>query len=197
MKFKELFKETETKPIIDLKILKKKFHIEKKHLFIPLLLLFFFLINKHYFVFVFLTVLSALFSFYHDKFNRTNIDLKMPLFLGIMITWKYGLIYTLIFFVLSDIIPTLLAGGHIGGITLPFYVWFFVVNAFVLIFPISDIILLGIILVIIEFIGSIIIKSFFGIPGFVAVFSSILSVIVRMIYFSTLGRLLLLLFNII
>ena len=197
MKFTELIKETETRPIINLKILKKKFHIDKKHLFIPLLLLFFFLINKHYFVFVFLTIVSALFSFYHDKFNRTNIDLKMPLFFSIMITWEYGLVYTLIFFVLSDIIPTLLAGGHIGGMTLPFYMWFFVVNAIVLIFPISDIILFGIILVIIEFIGSIIIKSFFGIPGFVAVFSSILSVIVRIIYFSTLGRLLLLLFNII
>ncbi len=196
MKFKELIKETETKPIIDLKLL-KKYHIDKKHLFIPLLLLFFFLINKHYFVFVFLTIVSALFSFYHDKYNRTNIDLKMPLFFSIMITWKYGLIYTLIFFILSDIIPTLLAGGHIGGLTIPFYALFFGVNALVLIFPVSDIIFLGIILVIIEFIGSIIIKSFFGVPGFVAVFSSILSVIVRIIYFSTLGRLLLLLFNII
>ena len=197
MKYRELFKAIETKPIISLKILKTKYHIDKKHFVLPLLFLFFFLINKHYFVFAMLTILSGLFSFYHDKFNRTNIDLKMPLFLGIMITWKYGLVYTLIFFVLSDIIPTLLAGGHIGGMTLPFYMWFFVVNALVLIFSSSDIILLGIILVIIEFIGSIIIKSFFGIPGFVAVFSSILSVTVRIIYFSIIGRLLLLLFNII
>lgn len=196
MKFKELIKETETKPIIDLNLL-KKYNIEKKHLFIPLLLLAFFLINKHYFVFVFLTVFSALISFYHDKYNRTNVDLKMVFFIGIMITWKYGILYTFIFFVLSDVIPLLLSGGRIGAVTLPFYAWYFIVNSLVLLFSSTNIILLGSILVVVEFIGSIIIKMFFGIPGFVAVFSSILSVIVRIIYFSTLGRLLLLLFNII
>jgi len=196
MKFKELIKETETKPIIDLNLL-KKYNIEKKHLFIPLILLAFFLINKHYFVFVFLTVFSGFISFYHDKYNRTNIDLKMVFFLGIMITWKYGIIYTFIFFVLSDVIPLLLSGGRISAMTLPFYIWYFIVNALVLLFPGTDIIILGSILVVVEFIGSVIIKSFFGIPGIVAIFSSILSVFTRIIFFSTLGRLLLVLFNII
>ncbi len=196
MNFKELFKEIESTPILDSDIL-KKYNIEKKHLFIPLLLLIFFLINPKYFVFAVLTIISGLFSFYHDKFNRTNIDLKLPLFLGILITWKFGLLYTLIFFILSDIIPTLLAGGHIGSVTLPFYLWFFMINSAVLLFSGQDIILLGTILVIIEFIGSTIIKSFFGIPGFVAVLSSLLSVVIRIIYFNTLGKLLIPILNLI
>ena len=48
----------------------------------------FFLINPSYFIFGLLVTFSGLFSFYHDKYNRTEIDFKMPLFMGIMITWK-------------------------------------------------------------------------------------------------------------
>ena len=121
----------------------------------------------------------------------------MPLFLGIIITRQYGLGFAVLFYILSDIIPTLLAGGRIEAVSILFLTWQIIVNAMVLLFPLVDIILLGIILVFIEAIGSTIIKSFFGFPGVVAFVSSILSVLARVVYFLTLGKLLEILFRLI
>ncbi len=102
--------------------------------------------------------------------------------------------FTLIFFVISDTIPSLLGGGHLEGADTIFLVWYFIINALVLFFPFVDIIMLGIILVIVEFIGSIFIKGFFGYPGWVAIATSFITVVVRLIYFLTLGDLLEILF---
>ncbi len=197
MQLKDLLKEPKQRTILDLDILKKKFKIDKKYLLIPLFLIIFFLIDKRYFVYGFLTVFSGIFSFYHDKINRTPIDFKMPLFFGIIITRYYGLHFTLVFFILSDVIPSLLGGGRIQGPTLFFYAWYFIINAAVLLFPQTNIIVIGIILVIVEFFGSIIIKSFFGIPGAVAIVSSVLSVLTRVVYFLTLGEVFQFLFKLI
>jgi len=188
MKFKDIFMEREGKTLLDKDILKKKFNINQRQLLIPLVLLVFFLINKKYFVFGLLSVLSGIFSFFHDKYNRAPIDFKLPLFLGILISWKFGLLYAAIFFILSDTIPSLIGGGRVNAATLIFIAWFFMIYTIVLFFPGVDIITLGVILVFVEAIGSTIIKSFFGFPPFVAFFSSIFTIVVRIIYFLTLGK---------
>jgi hypothetical protein len=197
MKLKSLFKEVKLKTLLSTDILEKKYNIKRRYLMIPLVFIIFFFINPKYFVYGLLTVVSGLFSFYHDKYNKTPIDLKMPLFLGIMISREYGFFLALIFFILSDTIPSLLGGGRIEGTTLIFIAWFLTMYALVGVFPTANIITFGIILVIVEFIGSLFIKMFFGIPGFVAVASSILSVLVRMIYFLTLGGIINFLFTLI
>jgi len=188
MKFKELLKEREGKTILDKDILKKKFNIQQKHLVIPLVLIIFFLINRKYLVFGLLSLVSGIFSFFHDKYNRVPVDFKLPLFLGILISWKFGLLYAAIFFILSDTIPSLIGGGRVNAATLIFIGWFFMIYTFVLFFPGVDIITLGVILVFVEAVGSTIIKSFFGFPPFVAFFSSIFTIVVRIIYFLTLGK---------
>ena len=194
---KQLLKQKKGKPLLNINILSSRFHIQKKHLMFSFLVLTLFLLNKRYFLFSVLTIFSGIFSYYHDMKNRTPIDFKMALFLGIFITRYYGLPYTLVFFILSDIVPSLLGGGQIEGASLLFIGWFFIVNSLVLLFPNSDIIYLGVILVIIETLGSVFINTFRGFPGVVAFLSSIFSLLARIGYFLTLGSLLRILFNII
>ena len=88
-----------------------------------------------------------------------------------------------------------MAGGQIEGASLLFIGWFFVVNALVLFFPGVDIVTLGVILVLVEAIGSSLIKSLFGYPGIIAFLSSIFTVLARIIYFMTLGGILELMFQ--
>jgi len=197
MKFTQLLKEPKLKPLLDKRILLKRFKIKTRYLYLPLILIILFLINERYFVFGFLTILSATLSYYHDRYNRTPLDLKMPLFLGIFITRHYGLHFTLIFFIISDIIPTLISGAQIDGASIVFILWYFMINAVVLFFPMADIVILGIILVILETIGAVFIKSFFGYPGIVAVAGSVFSVLIRIVYFLTLGKILEIIFALI
>lgn len=184
------FQRKRGKSLLDLDILSEKYNIKARHLLIPLILVIFFLFNRRYFVFGILTLFSGVFSFYHDKYNRGPIDFKMPLFLGIFITRHYGLLFTAIFYIVGDVIPTIIAGGRIEGVSILFLGWQLIVNAMVLLFPNIDIITLGITLVIVETIGSTLIKFFTGFPGIVAFISSILSVLTRIIYFLTLGEIL-------
>jgi len=189
MNLKKLSHKKPEKSLINLNILQKH-KIKKRHLAFSLVVLIIFLLNKRYFVFGALSIISGIFSFYHDKYNRTPIDFKLALFLGIIITRYYGILFTFIFFIFSDFIPSMLGGGSIEGADLLFIGWYFVVNLLVLPFKQANIIYLGIILVIVETIGSTIIKSMTGFPGIVAFTSSVLSVAVRIIYFLTLGEVL-------
>jgi len=189
------FKRKPGKTILDLKILKKH-NIQSKHLVYLLLTTILFLSDKKNFLFVVLTGISGIFSFYHDKHNRTPVDLKLPLVLGIFITYNYTLAHTFVFFIISDLIPGILGGGKIEGASLLFITWYFIVNAMVYIIP-GDIIYVGIILVIIEAIGSTFIHGFFGMPGIVALLSSALSVLARIIYFLTIGEILKFIFRLV
>ncbi|MBN2368730.1 hypothetical protein JXC34_06935 [Candidatus Woesearchaeota archaeon] len=175
------------KHLLDLEILEKKYKINKKHLLLPLILVIFFIINRKYFMFGLLTILSGIFSFYHDRINRSPIDLKMPLVLGIIIARYYGVLFAVIFFVLSDLIPSILGGGEVEGRSLVFFAWTFAIYGAVTYFPQINIITLGIILVSIEVVGSLLINRLFGIPMFVSLFSSALSYLFRIVYFLTLG----------
>ena len=195
MNIKKIFEPVEGKPLLNRNIIERRFNMDSKYLLIPLLLAIFFLINRRYFMYGFLTIFSAVFSFYHDKVNRTPIDLKMPLFIGMFITREYGLLFTFIFFIISDLLPSLVAGGQMDGTSLLFIGWYFVVNALVLMFPSTQLTVLGPLLVIVEALGSVFIKSLFGYPGIVAVATTIMSVLVRIIYFLTLGEILQLIFS--
>lgn len=186
------FKEKATLPykkrkrLLDLEKFEKK--ISKKYLIIALIILILFLLNKKYFVFVLITTVSTIFSFYHSKYNRTPVDFKMALFLGLFITRYYNLFFTLIFFIISDIIPTLLGGESLDGPSLVFISWYFIVNAFVYLFPLTSFAVLGPILVLVESFGSMFINSSVGgIPMFVSMWVSIINITVRIIYFLTLG----------
>jgi hypothetical protein len=175
---------------LNLNILEKVYKIKKRYLIFSLLFLIFFLFNKKYLLFFILTIGSAVFSFYHSKINRTPLDFKMALFLGLFITKYYGILYTLIFFVISDTVPALLGGESIKGPDLLFYSWYFIVNAMIYFFPSVPLTTLGPIVVIVEATGSFFINTFFGYPSFMSLFISILAVLVRIIYFLTLGRVL-------
>jgi hypothetical protein len=183
------------KKLLDINILEKVLKINRKHLFYSLVLLVFFLINRKYFMFIALTLGSAIFSFYHSKVNKSPLDFKMALFLGLFITREYGILFTLVFFIISDIIPALLGGESMQGPDLFFFAWYFIVNAAVYFFPAVPMTTLGPVLVVIEATGSFFINSFFGYPGMMAVFISALAILVRIIYFLTLGRLLEVLFR--
>jgi hypothetical protein len=178
------------KSVLDINKLEKIYRIDKKYLFLLLGLLMFFLINREYFLFVSLTLLSAAFSFYHSKVNRTPLDFKLALFLGIFITRHYGILFTFIFFLISDIIPALLGGEAIQASTFVFVSWYFAVNALALIFPGVPLTTLGPILVVVEAIGSFFINSFFGIPGIMSIMVAFITVLIRIVYFLTLGNLL-------
>jgi hypothetical protein len=178
------------KKILDLRILEKAYHIKRSYLFMLLAAIIIFILNRKYFLFGLMTVFSFLFSFYHAKFNRTPMDFKLALFLGLYITRFYGLLFTMIFFVVTDMIPSLLGGESLQGSDLFFIVWYFLINAAVFIFPAVPLYILGPILVVIEAFGSFFINSWFGIPGLVSFFVSFLTIVVRIIYFLTLGRIL-------
>jgi hypothetical protein len=171
------------KTYIDLNIL-NRYNINRMHLFFLLLILVLFMYNKRYFVFAMLTFFSAIFGFYHSKFNRTPIDFKLALFLGIFITRYYGIMFTFIFFIISDIIPALLGGDSINGPDLFFIGWYFIVNTIVLLFPSVPMTTIGPILVVIESIGSIIINTKIGgIPGIMSIWIQIINITARITYF--------------
>ncbi len=175
------------KKILDLAALENK--INRKYLIIALVFLILFLLNKRYFVFLIITGFSTVFSYYNSKFNRTPIDFKMALFLGLFITRYYSLVFTFVFFVISDIIPALLGGDSLDGPSLVFISWYFIVNSMVYLFPYMPMARLGPLLVIVEAVGSIFINSYVGgIPVFVSAWVSLINVSVRIIYFLTLGK---------
>ncbi|MEM2131307.1 MAG: hypothetical protein QXR96_02175 [Candidatus Woesearchaeota archaeon] len=177
------------KKVVDLDYLEKH-KINKKYLALLLFGIIIFLLNKKYFIFLLLTIFSGFFSYYHSRINQSPLDLKLALFLGLFITKYYGLHMTAIFFFISDLLPSLLGGESIDAATFAFVSWYFIVNAIVLLFPAVSLIFLGPILVVIEAIGSIFINKAFGIPAFMSFFLSIMTIVVRIIYFLTLGRLL-------
>jgi len=154
---------------------------------ILLVLALMFFINQRVFIFGVLTAIAGIFGFYHDKINKTVFDFRLSLFLGIIITRYYGLLYTLIFFLLSNILPTFLAGGRIDGPSIVFYIEFFAIFTSVLFFPSINIILLGIILVTIDAILGIFINSFLGVPWILATLAGVVAFTIRSIYFLTLG----------
>jgi|SaaInlStandDraft_4_1057021.scaffolds.fasta_scaffold62121_2 hypothetical protein len=188
MKTKNNYRIRKAKPLLDLDLLEKKYNINRRVLFIILISTILFFITKKYFIFAIFAIFSAFFSYYHDRVNKTIIDFKLTLFLGIMITWKFGLMFTFIFFIISDFIPMLLGGGRIEGASILFIAWYFIVNSFVLINPGIDILVYGVILVIVEMLGSTFIKSLFGYPPIIAIGSSIFSIITRIVYFLTFGE---------
>ena len=118
------------KKLLDLDILKKH-KIKRTHLILLLLSLIFFMFNRQYFLFIFLTIASGIFAFYHSKVNRSPIDFKLALVIGLFITRHYGIVFTIIFFILSDTVPALLGGESLNGSSLIFYLWYFLVNSLV------------------------------------------------------------------
>lgn len=202
MKLFNLFKEKAIKPYqkrkkyLNLDYLEKH-KVNRKYLFIFLFIMIVFLLNKRYFIFFILTIFSTLFSFYHSKINKSPLDLKFALFLGLFITRYYGLHMTLIFFIISDIIPALLGGESIDAATFAFVSWYFIVNSMVFLFPNLKLTILGPILVVVEAIGSAFINKAFGIPFFMSIALSIMTIIARIIYFLTLGSLLEVLFSLV
>ena len=186
------------KKLLDLNILEKVYYINRKYLIIGLIITVLFLLNKKYFVFVLLTLISTVFSLYHSKYNRTPVDMKFALFIGLFITRYYNLFFTLVFFIVSDIIPALLGGESVQGSDLFFFAWYFIVNSFVFLFPATSLVQLGPILVIIHDLGSVFINtSVRGIPIIVSIWVSIIVALVRIIYFLTLGGILEKLFQLI
>jgi hypothetical protein len=183
------------KKLLDLKILEKVYHIRKSYLLILIAVIIIFILNRRYFLFGLLTVFSFIFSFYHSKYNRTPMDFKLALFLGLYITRYYGILFTLVFFVITDIIPALLGGESVQGSDLFFMAWYFIVNSMVFVFPAVPLYILGPILVVVEAFGSFFINSWFGIPGLVSFLVSFLTILVRIIYFLTLGSILDILFS--
>ena len=95
-----------------------------------------------------------------------------------------------LFYVLSDLIPSIIGGGELELATLLFMGWTWIIYAAVLLFPGMPIVQLGIVLVIIETIGSIFINMTRGFPGIVSLASSFLSMLARVGYFLTIGSLL-------
>ncbi|MFH2020744.1 MAG: hypothetical protein ABIJ34_04980 [archaeon] len=179
------------KHILDLPILEKLYKIRKTHLLLVLLILFFFLFHRKYFYFSLLTLGSAVFSFYHSKFNRSPMDFKLALFLGVFITRYYGIPLTIIFFILSDIVPALLGGESVNGPDFFFFGWYFIINSLVLFFPSVSLVVLGPIVVFIHDLGAIVINNKIGgIPGFMSLFLSFFTTMVRIVYFLTLGGIL-------
>src|SRR3989338_6604576 len=96
-----------SKKILDLYRLEHVYKIDRKFMLLLLFGAVLFVFNRRYLVFGLLALASALFSFYHSKYNRTPADLKLALVLGLFITREYGLFFTMIFFIVSDIIPAL------------------------------------------------------------------------------------------
>ena len=170
-------------------MMKKIKTIPIKFLFITILVIMSFFIAKKLFIFAMLTLLGAVFGYYHDFVNKTAIDFRLTFVLGIIITRHYGLLYTVVFFISSQIIPTIIAGGRIDGPTIVFYFEYFVFYGLVLLFPYVDIIILGIILVSIEVIFGFFINGFLGVPWIMSFFASFIALVMRIIYFLTLGRL--------
>jgi hypothetical protein len=164
---------------------------EKSRKFVVVVLAFIlsFLALEKYFVFVLLTIGSAIFNFYHDRFNKTIFDFKLTLVMGILLSHKYGIVYGLIFLFTSNVIPTILGGGKINA---PYFIFNL---EFLIIFLISsllteiNVILLGIALVILDSILGVIINTNLGINMFVAISSGTASLLIRIVYFLTLGRL--------
>ena len=178
------------KKIIDLNYLNKKYNIKNYHLMLFLFVLVFFLYNRRYFMFILITLFSAVFSFYHSKYNRTPMDFKMALFLGLFVTREYGMFLTMLFFLLSDILPAILGGESVNGPDLFFFGWYFIVNSIVLFFPDISLIIIGPWLVILHDLGAIYINAKVGgIPGYLSFIVSFMTSLVRIIYFLTLGRL--------
>jgi hypothetical protein len=171
------------KKILDINILEKAYRIKKKYLLIAILIFLVFIFSRKYFLFGVVTAASFLFSMYHAKYNRTPMDFKFALFFGLFISRYYGIVFTLFFFIISDIIPSLIGGESIKGSDLFFFGWYFLVNALVYIFPNVPLSILGPVIVIVEAIGSFFINSTFGIPAIMSFFVSILTIIVRIIYF--------------
>jgi len=183
------------KKILNLEVLKKKYHIKRQHLMLLALVLVLFLYNRRYFMFILVTLFSAVFSFYHSKFNRTPMDFKMALFLGIFVTREYGMLLTMVFFFLSDIVPAILGGESVNGPDLFFFAWYFIVNSVVLFFPNVSVVSLGPWLVVLRDLGAIYINAKIGgIPGYLSFIVSFMTSLVRIIYFLTLGRIVELLF---
>ncbi|MBD3203727.1 hypothetical protein GF327_05500 [Candidatus Woesearchaeota archaeon] len=176
--------------LIDTDILKNIYKIDKKILAMPFILIIFFLINQRYFLFGIITLFSAVFTYFHSKINRSPFDFKMTILFGLYVTKFYGIHFTLIFFLLSDTLPALIGGEAIRGPSFIFWAWFFIVNLMVYFFPNSSLLVLGPILVVVEAIGSFFINSMFGFPKFLAVVISGFTLIVRIIYFLTVGRIL-------
>jgi hypothetical protein len=197
MELRQEFKKKAVKPyrerkhLLDLPLLERLYNIKKRHLMLLILVVFLFLFHRRYFYFGILTLGSAIFSFYHSRYNRTPMDLKLALFLGMFVTRHYGLLFTMIFFFLSDILPALLGGESVNGPDIIFFGWYFIVNSAILFFPTVSLVILGPILVIIHDIGAIIINNKVGgIPGFMSLMLSFMTSLVRIIYFLTLGRVL-------
>jgi hypothetical protein len=146
-----------------------------------------FLLNRRLLVLGIITFIAAIIGYYHDKINKTVFDFRLSFILGIIITRYYGLFYTLVFFVLSNILPNLLAGGRIDGPSMIFHLEYFALFASVLLFPNTDLLLLGLILVAIDALLGIFINGTLGVPWFLAVMAGTVAFIMRTIYFLTIG----------
>lgn len=177
------------KKLLDLKTLEKVYHIKKSYLLIAIVAVLLFMLNRKYFLYGALTAFSFTFSYYHSRYNRTPLDFKMALFIGLFITREYGMLLTMLFFLLTDIAPAILGGESVNGPDLFFFGWYFIVNSLVLLFPNISLVTLGPILVVVHDAGAIYINNKIGgIPGYVSFVVSFMTSLVRIIYFLTLGK---------
>ncbi|NTV24571.1 MAG: hypothetical protein HGA85_09510 [Nanoarchaeota archaeon] len=161
----------------------------RKYMIAGVFLLLLYLLYKKYFLFFIMTGFSSIFSFYHSRYNKTPMDLKLALFLGIIITRHYGIVYTFFFFIVSDIVPALLGGESINGPDLFFFGWYFIVTSLVLLFPAVPMDIIGPILVVVHTFGAVFINNKIGgIPSMMSFMIEFFTTVVRIIYFLTLGR---------
>lgn len=180
------------------KLTKKKIDKKYIHLFyIVFLIIFSYFILKKYFMLGLLTLIGAISSFFHDKKNKTVYDFRINIVIGILIASHYNIMLASIFYIIAQIIPNFLAGGRVDGLSLVFHGIALIVFFVATLFSNINIITIGIIIVIIEGIIGVFINMSLGLPPFVSISASSVAVIMRIIYFLTLGRLIEFLFKII
>lgn len=166
-------------------ILKKN----SKFVFFGILIIILFFLDEKLFLFGALTTAVAISTYYHDKYNKTTFDLRLGLFLGIVVAYYYNLWYAVIAYVIGLIIPNLFAGGRIDAPSLVFHLLYVLLFGIATLFPNLSLIILGLILVFADGIIGVFINISLGVPHFMAILSAIVAVSIRIVYFLTLGRL--------
>ncbi|MFH2020463.1 MAG: hypothetical protein ABIJ34_03555 [archaeon] len=170
-----------------------KLHV--KEMFFGFLLVMTFFINKKSFLFWVLTLLCAIFDYYHDKYNKTIFDMRLGLFGGVIIARYYGLFPAILFYVLSSIVPNVLAGGRLDGPTLVFHVLYIILFGITTWFNNADLIILGLLMVLTDGVLGVFINMALGLPSFMAITAALFAVTIRIIYFLTLGRLIIFIYQ--
>ncbi len=173
-------------------------HIKKNTLnyaaaLLGILLSYFFL--KKYFIYILITAGIAVFNYYHDRFNKSIFDLKLTLVVGIIIASYYQLIFSVIFLIATNVLPTLLGGGRINLQMIIFNVEFLGIFAVAGLIPDPNMMMLGIILIIVDAVLGVVINTMLGVNRAAALTSASVSALIRVAYLLTIGRLIEFIFN--